>query len=124
MTLDGNHYGNNWGDLSELSYPWYAALGDQPAFDGVFGRFGYKLNVGSAGHTEEARGEIVTGSYFPVLGVTPALGRLLSPGRRPAAPRAPRGRPEPRLLDLALRRRSVRRQSIDPGQRPAQNSRP
>jgi hypothetical protein len=79
VTLDGNHYGNNWGDLSELSYPWYAALGDQPAFDGVFGRFGYKLNVGSAGHTEEARGEIVTGSYFPVLGVRPALGRLLSP---------------------------------------------
>ena len=79
VTLDGNHYGNNWGDLSELSYPWYAALGDQPVFDGVFGRFGYKINVGSAGHTEEARGEIVTGTYFPVLGVRPALGRLLSP---------------------------------------------
>ena len=79
VTLDGNHYGNNWGDLSELSYPWYTALGNQPAFDGVFGRFGYKLNVGSAGRTEEARGEIVTGTYFPVLGVRPALGRLLSP---------------------------------------------
>jgi putative ABC transport system permease protein len=79
VTLDGNHYGNNWGDLSELSYPWYTALGDQPAFGGVFGRFGYKLNVGSAGQTEETRGEIVTGTYFPVLGVRPALGRLLSP---------------------------------------------
>ena len=79
LTLDGNHYGNNWGDLSELSYPWLTALGGQPAFDGVFGRFGYKLNVGNAGQTEEARGEIVTGTYFPVLGVRPALGRLLSP---------------------------------------------
>jgi predicted permease len=79
VTLDGNHYGNNWGDLSEISHPWYQALGNQPAFDGVFGRFGYNLNIGSAGHTEEARGEIITGTYFPVLGVRPALGRLLSP---------------------------------------------
>ena len=79
VTLDGNHYGNNWGDLSEISYPWYTSLASQPVFDGVFGRFGYKINVGSAGHTEEARGEVVTGSYFPVLGVRPALGRLLSP---------------------------------------------
>ena len=62
VTLDGNHYGNNWGDLSEISYPWYTSLASQPVFDGVFGRFGYKINVGSAGRTEEARGEVVTGT--------------------------------------------------------------
>jgi predicted permease len=79
-TLDGSHYGSNWGDDSELSYPWYRELAaDNQVFDGVFGRFAYDMSLGAGGRTDRVRGEIVTGSYFPVLGVKPALGRLLSP---------------------------------------------
>ena len=79
VTLDGNHYGNNWGNLSELSYPWYTALGDQPVVRRRLRPLRCRTQVGSAGHTEEALGEIVAGTYFPVLGVRSALGRLLSP---------------------------------------------
>jgi predicted permease len=79
VEMTGSRYGQNWGDNSELSYPWYKTLNGTGVFDGAFGRFGYDMNVGSAGRTEQARGEIVTGTYFPVLGVRPSLGRLLSP---------------------------------------------
>ena len=78
--LEGSLYGSNWGDGSELSYPWYRELAaDNTVFAGVFGRFGYDMSVGARGKTERVRGELVTGSYFPVLGVRQALGRLLSP---------------------------------------------
>jgi predicted permease len=78
--LEGSLYGANWGDNSELSYPWYRELAaDNTVFSGVFGRFGYDMSVGASGKTERVRGELVTGSYFPVLGVRPAIGRLLSP---------------------------------------------
>ena len=30
-------------------------------------------------------GQLVTGNYFDVLGVTPAIGRMIVPGRRVAA---------------------------------------
>jgi hypothetical protein len=80
VTFDGNHYGSNWGDGSELSYPTYTEIRDRnKVFSGVFGRFGYDMHIGFQGKTDRARGEIVTGSYFPVLGVQPAVGRLLTP---------------------------------------------
>src|SRR5438034_7644127 len=38
--LEGSLYGSNWGDNSELSYPWYRELAaDNTVFAGVFGRF-------------------------------------------------------------------------------------
>jgi predicted permease len=80
VTFDGDHYGSNWGDGSELSYPTYKEIRDgNRVFSGVFGRFGYDMHIGFQGKTDRAHGEIVTGSYFPVLGVQPAVGRLLSP---------------------------------------------
>ena len=76
----GNRYGSNWGDGSELSYPVYAELRDHnEVFAGMLGRFGYSFHVGHAGRTERVPGEIVTGTYFPVLGVGAALGRMLTP---------------------------------------------
>ena len=44
-------------------------------FDGMFARFGTALNIGVAGRTERVDGELVSGSYFPTLGVGAALGR-------------------------------------------------
>ncbi len=80
VTLEGSKYGNNWGDGSELSYPMYAELRDRnQVFAGMFGRFGYDVHIGVQGKTDKASGEIVTGTYFPVLGVRPAVGRLISP---------------------------------------------
>jgi putative ABC transport system permease protein len=80
VTQEGDLYGSNWGDGSELSYPTYTEIRDRnKVFSGVFGRFGYDMHVGFQDNTDRARGEIVTGSYFPVLGVQPAVGRLLTP---------------------------------------------
>ena len=41
----------------------------------MFGRFSYDLHIGYAGRTERVAGELVSGSYFPVLGVRAAAGR-------------------------------------------------
>jgi predicted permease len=80
VTFTGSRYGSNWGDGTELSYPMYTELRDNNSvFTGMFGRFGYSLHVGHAGRTERVAGEIVTGTYFDVLGVTAAVGRVLTP---------------------------------------------
>ena len=70
-------------DNSEMvySYPHYKDVRDQiPLFDGVVARAGAQLSVTAAGTSERAQGEIVSGNYFPVLGVRPAVGRLLDAG--------------------------------------------
>jgi predicted permease len=80
LTHSGSRYGSNWGDGSELAYPTYAELRDrQKTFVGLFGRFGYAMHVGHGSRTDRVAGEIVTGSYFPVLGVGAAAGRILTP---------------------------------------------
>jgi predicted permease len=72
--------GSNWGDGNELSYPMYVDFRDHnDVFDGMFCRFSYSMHVGFSGKTERASAEIVSGTYFPVLGVRPALGRLIGP---------------------------------------------
>jgi predicted permease len=92
VTFEGSRYGSNWGDGSELSYPMYTALRDQnQVFSGMFSRFGFEFQVGESVQPERVAGELVSGSYFPVLGVRPALGRLLAedddrvPGGHPVA---------------------------------------
>jgi predicted permease len=83
------HYGANYGNFM-LSYPMYEDFRDHnEVFDGMFGRFPTPVQIGFGGGTERANGEIVSGSYFPVLGVAPAAGRLFSQ----ADDRAPGGHP-------------------------------
>ena len=80
VTFTGSRYGSNWGDGSELSYPMYTDFRDHnQVFSGMFARFGYSFHIGHAGRTERVAGEIVSGSYFQVLGVGAAIGRTLSP---------------------------------------------
>jgi predicted permease len=80
VTYRGSAFGSNWGDGSELSYPMYADFRDNnQVFDGMFCRFSYPMHTGYAGRTERVAGEIVSGTYFQVLGITPAAGRLLTP---------------------------------------------
>ena len=92
VTYTGSRYGNNWGDGSELSVPVYKEFRENTkVFSGVFARFGTAMNVGVAGRSERVAGELVSGSYFPVLGVGAALGRTIgedddrTPGGHPVA---------------------------------------
>ncbi len=97
-----DHFGSNSGG-NMLSYPMYEDFRDNfvdrnsaaplprvsqtlpnPAptpkiFSGVFARRPVAMNVGSldAGRTERVLGELVSGTYFQVLGVGAAAGRLI-----------------------------------------------
>ena len=97
------HYGGNSGGNGDvLSFPMYEDFRDNfvdrngapaltrvslpvlnPAptpkiFAGLFARRPIALNVGIDGQTERVPGELVTGTYFPVLGVRAAVGRLIT----------------------------------------------
>ena len=97
-----NHYGSNSGG-NMLSFPMYEDFRDDfvergsgPAlprvspkvangapvphiFSGLFARRAVAMNVGVGGQTERVPGELVSGTYFQVLGVGAALGRVITP---------------------------------------------
>ncbi|HUE55354.1 MAG TPA: ABC transporter permease [Candidatus Udaeobacter sp.] len=79
----GPKRGHVWddGDDSEIfSYPLYKGLAkNTTVFGGVIAQFPFSASIASHGQTERGSGELVTGNYFDVLGVRPALGRVLSP---------------------------------------------
>ncbi len=63
-----------------FSYPMYKDLRDNnQVFSGLLGRYAASLNITFQGQTERVAGELITGNYFDVLGVRPALGRTLTP---------------------------------------------
>jgi predicted permease len=75
----GSHYGSNNGRY-RLSYPMYEDFRDHnQVFSGMFCRKGDSMSVSSDGRTERVLGELVSGTYFPVLGVNAALGRVFNP---------------------------------------------
>ena len=81
------HYGSNYGK-DMLSYPMYEDFRDHnDVFDGMFCRYSFAVQIGGSTGTERATGELISGTYFPVLGVRPALGRLFGPAddRAPGA---------------------------------------
>ena len=62
-----------------FSYPMYDDFRDRnEVFSGVLARFPLPTTIVWRGASERANGELVTGNYFDVLGVRPALGRLFS----------------------------------------------
>ncbi len=73
-------YGGGMGDGTELSYPMYRDLRDHnDVFTAAFCRFSTSLYLGVGGHNARAYGELVSGTFFPTLGVGAALGRVLAP---------------------------------------------
>ena len=74
----GNALSNSWGSGSLLSYPLCRDLEvlDQ-LFDGVFCRHPTTVNVSTGAEHQEVNAELVSGSFFSVLGVGPELGRLI-----------------------------------------------
>jgi len=77
---DEENYGGRLGNGTELSWPMYVDFRDKaPGFDGVVARVLTQLHVGQNGISERTDAEMVSGNYFQVLGVDPAVGRLFTP---------------------------------------------
>jgi hypothetical protein len=86
----GNSLSNAWGTGNLMSYPLCRDLDEQRQFfDGVFCRHPTDVIFSTGKQHNSVLAEIVSGSYFPVLGVRPAAGRLidrsddLQPGAHP-----------------------------------------
>jgi len=77
----GSQSCNQAGDCEQVfSYPMFRDLQEgQTSFTGIAAHRSFGANLAYEGQTESGEGMLVSGSYFPVLGVRPALGRLLSP---------------------------------------------
>ena len=87
----GKHYGNNNG-RNALSYPMYQDIRDRnEVFDGTMCSYTIPVTIGTSSQVEVVSGELISGNYFPVLGVRAALGRVfnasddLHPGAHPYA---------------------------------------
>jgi putative ABC transport system permease protein len=70
------------GDCTEVfSYPMFRDLEKaQTVLTGLAAHVFFGANLAAGGQTVSGQGALVSGSYFPVLGLRPALGRLLGPG--------------------------------------------
>jgi predicted permease len=76
----GNSLSASWGGGHLVSYPLCRDLqGQEQLFDGVFCRAPTQVSFSTGDERDPVRAEIVSGSYFEVLGVTPELGRLIDP---------------------------------------------
>jgi predicted permease len=75
----GNHYGNTYG-ANTISWPMFEDLrDDNQAFSGMFCRFPATVTIGYGDRAAQISAELVSGSYFPILGVGAALGRTIAP---------------------------------------------
>lgn len=77
----GSQSCNQAGDCdSVFSYAMFRDLERlQTVFTGLAAHVGFGANLAYRGQTTNAQGMLVSGSYFPVLGLQPALGRLFTP---------------------------------------------
>jgi predicted permease len=77
----GSNSCSSIGDCEEVfSYPMFRDLErQQDVFTGLAGHREFGANLAYRGQTLSGFGLLVSGSYFPVLGVQPAFGRLLGP---------------------------------------------
>ena len=75
----GDQVANGFGSWNLMSYPICLDLQLQDRFfDGVICRAATTVNLSTGGEHKPAAAEIVSGTYFSVLGVGPALGRVLA----------------------------------------------
>jgi putative ABC transport system permease protein len=78
--------------ISMFSYPVFRELRDKNSvFSGMFAHDVLPMSMSGGGQTERVLGELVSGNFFAVLGVSPHLGRVLTeaddqtPGAHPVA---------------------------------------
>lgn len=75
----GNHYGNTYG-ANTISWPMFEDLRDNNhVFSGMFCRFPASVTLGYGDRAAQIPAELVSGSYFPTLGVGATLGRIIAP---------------------------------------------
>ena len=75
----GNHFANSYGP-NRISWPMFEDLRDNnQVFSGMFCRFPAFVAIGYRGQPAQIQAEMVSGSYFPILGVGAALGRTIAP---------------------------------------------
>jgi putative ABC transport system permease protein len=78
LTMRGRHYGNNWGG-NAISYPMFRDFQDHnEVFSSMFCRFPSAGSLTVDGRSERVAVELVSGTYFSTLGVSPALGRVFT----------------------------------------------
>jgi predicted permease len=79
LTERGHHYGSNWGG-NAISYPMYRDFQDHnEVFSGMFCRFPDHVSLTFNGQSERVAAELVSGTYFPVLGIGAVVGRAFTP---------------------------------------------
>jgi len=75
---NGEQLAETFGSDNLMSYPICRDLQQQKQFfDGVFCRAATTISFSTSGEPRLTAAELVSGTYFSVLGVSPALGRLL-----------------------------------------------
>ena len=75
----GSKVGTNWGSGNLMSYPLCRELQESDRFfDGVFCRYPAVSFVSAGDRPEPLPIEIVSGSYFDVLGIRPQMGRFIA----------------------------------------------
>ncbi len=87
----GSQSCNNAGNCDVVfSYSMFRDLErEQDVFSGIAAHRTFGANLAYRGQTMSGAGELVSGSYFPVLGLTPSLGRLISPADDQAVGQSP-----------------------------------
>ncbi len=72
---------NQAGDCAQVfSYPMFRDLeAKQTVLSGLAAHFAFGVNIAFRNESLNASGMLVSGSYFPTLGVRPAVGRLFGP---------------------------------------------
>jgi predicted permease len=74
----GQHYGSDMG-RNPMSYPMFLDIRDRNrVFTGVMSRYRVSPSVEAGPETEIIGGELVSGNYFPLLGIHAAAGRLFT----------------------------------------------
>ena len=90
------------GERAPMNYQDYIDVRDRnTVLSGVAGTFPVAMTIGRGDSAERVWGELVTGNLFRVLGVAPALGRLINE----EDDRAPRGQPVAVISDALWQRK-------------------
>lgn len=85
VALESDEYSFGWArrdnSTSVFSKPMYEALRNRAqVFSGLIARAAFRATLAYRGPASNAQAEVVSGNFFEVLGVRPALGRLLTEG--------------------------------------------
>ena len=79
LTMRGHHYGSNWGG-NAISHPMFRDFqAHNEVFSGMLCRFRDPVSLTFGGQSERVNAELVSGTYFGVLGVKAVLGRTFTP---------------------------------------------